>query len=48
MPQYKLADQAKAEALDREAVAQSAAGNQSGVVGDDCDGTVAAEPPIMR
>ena len=35
MPQYKLADQAKAEALDREAVAASAAGDHSGVVGDD-------------
>jgi hypothetical protein len=35
MPQYQLADQAKAEALDREAVAASAAGNHSGVVGDD-------------
>jgi len=35
MPQYKLADQAKAEALDREAEAASAAGNHSGVVGDD-------------
>jgi hypothetical protein len=34
MPQYQLADQAKAEALDREAVAASAAGNHSGVVGD--------------
>jgi hypothetical protein len=35
MPQYKLADQAKAEALDREAVAASAAGNHAGEVGDD-------------
>src|SRR5215204_4895567 len=35
MPQYKLADQAKAEALDREAVEASAAGNHAGVVGDD-------------
>jgi hypothetical protein len=32
---YKLADQAKAEALDREAVAASAAGNHAGEVGDD-------------
>jgi hypothetical protein len=35
MPQYKLADQAKAEALDREAEAASAAGNHAGEVGDD-------------
>jgi hypothetical protein len=35
MPQYKLADQAKAEELDREAVAASAAGNHAGEVGDD-------------
>jgi hypothetical protein len=35
MPQYKLADQAKAEELDREAVAASAAGHHAGVVGDD-------------
>ena len=35
MPQYKLADQAKAQALDREAVEASAAGNHAGVVGDD-------------
>ena len=35
MPQYKLADQAKAEELDREAVAASAAGHEAGVVGDD-------------
>ena len=35
MPQYQLADQAKAEALDRQAEAASAAGNHAGVVGDD-------------
>jgi hypothetical protein len=35
MPQYRLADQAKAEALDREAAATSAAGNHAAVVGDD-------------
>jgi hypothetical protein len=35
MPQYRLADQAKAEALDREAVAASAAGNHAGEVGDE-------------
>jgi len=35
MPQYRLADQAKAEALDREAVAASAAGDHAAVVGDD-------------
>jgi hypothetical protein len=35
MPEYKLADQAKAEALDREAVAASAVGHRAGVVGDD-------------
>jgi hypothetical protein len=35
MPQYRLADQAKAEALDREAEATSAAGHHAGVVGDD-------------
>jgi hypothetical protein len=35
MPQYRLADQAKADTLDREAVAASAAGNHAGEVGDD-------------
>ena len=35
MPQYKLADQTKADALDREAVAASDAGNHAGEVGDD-------------
>jgi hypothetical protein len=35
MPQYRLADQAEAVALDREAVAASAAGNHAGEVGDD-------------
>ena len=35
MPEYKLAEQAKADALDREAVEASAAGNHAGVVGDD-------------
>ena len=35
MPQYQLADQAKAEVLDREAVAASAVGHHAGVVGDD-------------
>jgi hypothetical protein len=35
MPQYRLADQAKAEELDRQAEAASAAGNHAGVVGDD-------------
>jgi hypothetical protein len=35
MPEYKLADQAKADALDREAQATSAAGNHAAVVGDD-------------
>jgi hypothetical protein len=35
MPQYQLADQAKAEALDREAEATSAAGHHAGVVGDE-------------
>src|SRR5688500_2600277 len=35
MPQYRLADQAKAEELDREAVAAAAAGQHAGVVGDD-------------
>jgi hypothetical protein len=35
MPQYKLADQAKADALDREAEAASAAGNHAGEVGDE-------------
>jgi hypothetical protein len=35
MPQYKLADQAKADALDREAEAASAAGNHAAVVGDE-------------
>jgi len=34
MPQYRLADQAKAEALDREAVAAAAAGSHAGEVGD--------------
>ena len=34
MPQYRLAEQAKAEALDRQAVAASAAGHHAGVVGD--------------
>jgi hypothetical protein len=35
MPQYRLADQAKADALDREAEATSSAGNHAGEVGDD-------------
>ena len=35
MPQYQLADQAKADALDREAAEVSAAGNHAGEVGDD-------------
>ena len=35
VPQYKLADQAKANALDREAEAAAAAGNHAAVVGDD-------------
>jgi len=35
MPQYRLADQAKADALDRQAEATSAAGNHAAVVGDD-------------
>jgi hypothetical protein len=35
MPQYRLADQAKAEALDRAAAAASAAGDHAGRVGDD-------------
>jgi hypothetical protein len=35
MPQYKLADQAKAEALDREAEEASAAGDHAGLVSDD-------------
>jgi hypothetical protein len=35
MPQYKLADQAKADALDREAEAAAAAGDHSAVVGDE-------------
>jgi hypothetical protein len=35
MPQYRLADQAKAEALDREAAAAAAAGDHAGRVGDD-------------
>jgi hypothetical protein len=35
MPQYKLAEQAKADELDRQAVEASAAGNHAGVVGDD-------------
>src|SRR5512132_363817 len=34
MPQYKLADQTKAEALDRAAEAKSNAGTQAGLVGD--------------
>jgi hypothetical protein len=34
MPQYQLADQAKAEALDRQAVEASAAGHHAGEVGD--------------
>jgi hypothetical protein len=34
MPQYRLADQARAEALDRAATAKSASGNQAGLVGD--------------
>jgi hypothetical protein len=35
MPQYKLAEQAKADALDREAEAEAAAGDHSAVVGDE-------------
>ena len=35
MAQYRLADQAKAEELDREAVAAAEAGHHAGVVGDD-------------
>ena len=35
MPQYQLADQGKAEELDRESVAAAATGAHSGVVGDD-------------
>jgi hypothetical protein len=35
MPQYQLADQAKADALDHQAAEASAAGNHAGVVGDD-------------
>src|SRR5215211_7590616 len=35
MPQYQLADQAKADELDRQAVEASAAGNHAGEVGDD-------------
>ena len=35
MPQYKLADHAKADALDREAEAAAAAGNHAAVVGDE-------------
>jgi hypothetical protein len=35
MPQYKLADQAKADALDREAEEAAAAGDHSAVVGDE-------------
>ena len=35
VPQYKLADQAKADALDREAEAAAAAGNHAAVVGDE-------------
>jgi hypothetical protein len=34
MPQYRLADQAEAEALDRAAEAKSAAGDHAGLVGD--------------
>ena len=35
MPEYKLADQAEADALDREAEAASAAGDHAAVVGDE-------------
>src|SRR5512132_151234 len=35
VPQYRLADQARADALDREAEATAAAGNHAAVVGDD-------------
>ena len=35
MPEYKLADQAKADALDREAETASAVGNRAAVVGDE-------------
>jgi hypothetical protein len=35
VPQYKLADQARADALDREAEAAAAAGDHSAVVGDE-------------
>ena len=35
MPQYRPADQAEAEALDRAAAAKSAAGDHAGLVGDD-------------
>jgi hypothetical protein len=35
MAQYRLADQANAEALDREAITAAAAGNHAGQVGDD-------------
>jgi hypothetical protein len=35
MPEYRLADQAKADTLDREAEAASAAGDQAAVVGDE-------------
>jgi len=35
MPEYKLADQAKADALDREAEAASVAGDHAAVVGDE-------------
>jgi hypothetical protein len=35
MPEYKLADQAKADALDHEAETTSAAGNRAAVVGDE-------------
>jgi hypothetical protein len=35
MPQYKLADQTKADTLDHAADAASAAGNHAGLVGDD-------------
>ena len=35
LPEYQLADQAKADALDREAEAASAAGDHAAVVGDE-------------
>ena len=35
MPQYKLADQARADALDRSAVAATDAGDRAGRIGDD-------------